>query len=1032
VDDPSKLIIPGVSITAINTETGVRTTTTTNGSGQYVLPGLIPGAYRIEVDKQGFKSIIDSGLTLHVQDVIQINFHMAVGSMNESVTVNGNSATINTTDGSVSTVIDRDFVENIPLNGRSFQSLLYLAPGVVPAQGSGPGSSFAIGQFNVNGQRASSNYWMVDGVSANVGTTPSYEPSQTASGGVGAVNVLGGTNGLVSVDAVQEFRIETSSYAPEFGRTVGGQIAIVTRSGTNGFHGTVFDYFRNDALDANYWFNGYTNTTPLRKAAERQNDFGGTLGGRIFRDKTFFFFSYEGLRLRLPQTALTTVPDLASRLAAIPAMQPYFNAYPLPNPGAADVGTGIAPFNASFSEPSSVNAYSLRLDHALTKKLHIFGRYDYSPSFSDSRARGTYTVNSPFVLTSNLSTFTAGATWEISPQMVNEARFNYSHATSTYTGSLDNFGGAVPVNSATLFPAGITNSNGAFTLDYTGGTNMVLWNGDVDGNQQTQYNVVDALSLHKGAHDLKFGFDYRRLSPLSAPRQYTLEPIFTSCSGLESGTPLYTYQSNAIQATFLFHNLGTFAQDTWHIKPRLTMTYGVRWDIDYTPTLQGTSYSLPAVTGYNPTNPTNLAIAPAGTPIYNTHYGNFAPRVGIAYQLNNSENRALVLRGGFGVYYDLASTEVGDYDAAAYPLDNTASNYTAPFPTPPSAAVLPPIVAPNATNNETLVAFNPNLNAPYTLQWSAALEQALGKDQTITFSYVGSSGNRLLASEFLSHPSANLAYANLIDNQGNSNYEALQLQFKRRLAAGFQTIVSYSWAHSIDDGSYGEYYNGTFAAININRGNSDYDIRHNVSAALTYQIPTWKENKMTSALLGGWSTEDILQVHSAPPVDVIDKKFFYLGAQTGSALGNVRPDVVAGQPLYIYSSLYPGKKELNPAAFANPPINPANNLPARQGTLGRNSLRAFGLTQLDFAFHRDFHIYKEDRLQFRAEMFNVFNHPNFAPYDLNFGNGDPNFGKSTAMLDQGSSGAAAGAGGLSSLYALGAPRSIQLALKLFF
>jgi hypothetical protein len=1027
VDDPSKSIIPGVSITAINTETGVRTTTTTNRSGQYVLSGLIPGAYRLEVDKQGFKGIIDSGLILHVQDVIQLNFHMAVGSMSETVTVNGTTATINTTDGSVSTVIDRDFVENIPLNGRSFQSLLFLTPGVVPAQGAGPGSTFAFGQFNVNGQRASSNYWMVDGVSANVGTLPSSQPGNGAAGGVGATNVLGGTNGLVSVDAVQEFRMETSSYAPEFGRTVGGQISILTRSGTNQFHGTVFDYFRNDALDANYWFNGYTNTTPLRKAPERQNDFGGTVGGPIFKDKTFFFFSYEGLRLRLPLTAYTTVPDLAARQAAIPAMQPYLNSFPLPNPGAVDVGTGIAPFNASFSEPSTINAYSGRVDHALTKKINIFGRYDYSPSVSDARAKGFFSANSPFVLTSNLSTFTAGATWEISPQMVNEARFNYSHSTSTYSSSIDNFGGAVPVNGSTLFPAGLTYNNGYFDFYDTFGTQMSLSSGYISGNQQTQYNVVDALSMHKGSHDLKFGFDYRRLSPLLAPKVYSLEPIFTSISGLESGTPLFTFQSNQVQATILFHNLGVFAQDTWHVNPRLTMTYGMRWDVDYAPYLQGTSYSLPAVTGYSPTSTANLALAPAGTPIYNTHYGDFAPRVGIAYQINNSESHALVLRGGFGVYYDLASTEVGNYDASAYPLDSTQNNFTAPFPTPPSAAMQPAIVAPNATNAKTLVAFNPNLNEPYTLQWSAALEQALGKDQTISFSYVGSSGSRLLASEFLTNAAPNFVYANLIDNQGSSNYEALQLQFKRRLAAGFQTLVSYSWSHSIDTSSYGEYYNGSFAGLNANRGNSDFDIRNVLSAALTYKIPALKANRLTREILGGWSTEDILQVHSAPPVDVIDGKFSVLATQ---GYASVRPDVVAGQPLYLYNSKYPGSKALNPSAFMDPPT--ASGVPTRQGTLGRNYLRAFGLTQLDFGVHRDFNIYKETRLQFRAEMFNIFNHPNFAPYDTSFGTGDPYFGMSKALLDQGSSGSSPGAGGLDSLYALGGPRSIQLALKIFF
>ena len=233
---------------------------------------------------------------------------------------------INTTDGSVSTVVDQTFVKNMPLNGRSFQTLINLSPGVVAI----PSNPENGGQFSVNGQRGSSNYWMVDGVSANVGigvTTSGSGTGNGLGGALGSFSVLGGTNSLVSVDSMEEFRIQTSTYAPEFGRTPGGQISIVTRSGTNQFHGTIFDYFRNDILDANNWFNTSI-TPPLPKAKERQNDFGGTVGGPILKNRTFFFFSYEGLRLRLPQTALATVPDIAARQSAVPVMQPFLNAFP--------------------------------------------------------------------------------------------------------------------------------------------------------------------------------------------------------------------------------------------------------------------------------------------------------------------------------------------------------------------------------------------------------------------------------------------------------------------------------------------------------------------------------------------------------------------------------------------------------------------------------------------------------------------------------------------------------------------------------
>jgi hypothetical protein len=258
-----------------------------------------------------------------VQDNLEEDFKLAVGSGSETITVVANVEKLNTTDATVSTLIDNRFVENMPLNGRSFQTLIMLTPGVVVTQTAFDDQ----GQFSVNGQRADANYFTVDGVSANFGVT-GYPPLvQAAGGALPALTAVGGTNSLVSVDAIREFRVQTASFAPEFGRTPGGQISIVTRSGTNQFHGTAFEYFRNSVLDANDWF---SNRDHLPKPEERQNDFGGVFGGPILKDKTFFFFSYEGLRLR-PAALETVVPDLASRQQAPTSMQPYLNAYPVPN-----------------------------------------------------------------------------------------------------------------------------------------------------------------------------------------------------------------------------------------------------------------------------------------------------------------------------------------------------------------------------------------------------------------------------------------------------------------------------------------------------------------------------------------------------------------------------------------------------------------------------------------------------------------------------------------------------------------------------
>ena len=319
--DPQGRPVPEVEVKATRIETGNISISTTNSVGIYFFSSLVPGHYQIAVTKTGFKEIVAKGLTLQVEGRVEQNFALQLGSQAETVTVEGGALEINTTDATVSTVVDRKFADNLPLNGRSFQSLIELAPGVIPTAGSGNTDTFV-----VNGQRETSNYWTVDGVSANFGIGGNIgNPGAGLGGQAGATSLSGGTNSLVSVDALQEFRIETSTAAPDSGLTAGGQISIVTRSGTNQFHGSLFDYFRNTVLDANNWFNGVNvfNPTPLPKAPEQQNDFGGTVGGPIRKDRTFFFFSYEGLRLRLPQTALTEVPDLQARQDAIPAVQQF-------------------------------------------------------------------------------------------------------------------------------------------------------------------------------------------------------------------------------------------------------------------------------------------------------------------------------------------------------------------------------------------------------------------------------------------------------------------------------------------------------------------------------------------------------------------------------------------------------------------------------------------------------------------------------------------------------------------------------------
>jgi hypothetical protein len=1037
VTDPQSALLVGAEVVVTNTETNATLHQTTNKNGLYVISGLRPGHYRISVSSPGFRTVNLTDLVLNVQEALSQNFTLQLGSVSESVTVVAEHGGVNTESAAVSTVVDRKFAEDLPMNGRSFQTLIELTPGVTLTVS----NNMDNGQFSVNGQRAASNYWTVDGVSANVGISTTNQTGNGLSGAVPSLSVLGGTNSMVSVDAMQEFRIQTSTYAPEFGRTPGGQISIVTRSGTNQYHGSLFNYVRNDALDASDWFNGFTNRSPLPKAEERQNDFGGTLGGPIIRNRTFFFFSYEGLRLRLPQVAKTVVPDLSARESALPSIQPYLRAFPF-DLNQPELGNGLAQFNASFSNRATLNAYGLRIDHKLNSKLTLFGRYSNSPSELIQRGGPFGNVLSDVTPSiSDLQTGTVGIAWNISPWWMNDLRMNYSRSNGRSYGYIDTFGGAAPPTSLP-FPAAFTSKDaGLWFLPLSiGGPLAIGPNGD---NKQRQLNFVDSLSVQKGAHNLKFGTDFRRLAPLYGNPLYQQFAYFLDVPSAEKGNLFVGYTTSTRVATLLFRNLGSFAQDTWRIHPRLTLTYGFRWDVDFAPS---SNPAFLAVTGFNLSDLSGLSIAPAGTPPYSTAYGNLAPRIGGAYQLFASENWQTVVRGGIGAFYDLASSEAGNlayYFYYPFGVLNVVSSNSFPFS--PAAAAPPPI---NSGNLASVggYAFDPHLKLPYTLQWNAALEQSLGQQQTVSASYVGARGRRLLQTTSVNNPNANFAYAQLVTNSATSDFDSLQLQFRRPLTHSLQVLASYTWSHSIDDASAGSLAGNAAndllaGSVNQNRGPSDFDVRSAFSAGATYDIAASRSGAVFNSILRGWSVESFVVARSALPLSVYNSSLFAINEKDAA---QIRPDVVPGQPFYLHGSQCrmaapgglgqpcPGGRGLNVNAFTyNTPGFIVNGVPTRQGNLERNGVRGFRAAQWDFAIHRDLPIHADIRLQFRAEMFNVLNHPNFAPPISDLSN-TSQFGVSTQTLGNYLSGGNVGRGGLSPLYQVGGARSIQLALKLVF
>ena len=1018
VTDPSRGAMVEARVTATNAGTNFQYAASTNSSGEYFLTNLPPGSYRIEVEKSGFRKLIRPDVIVHVQDALEINFEMTLGEISDTITVLADLLPVETSSGTVSTVVDHSFVENMPLNGRSFQTLILLTPGVVVTQTAFDDQ----GQFSVNGQRADANYFTVDGVSANFGVT-GYSPLvQSGGGALPALSASGGTNSLVSVEAMQEFRVQTSSFAPEFGRTPGGQISIATRSGTNQFHGTAFEYFRNDVLDANDWF---SNRDHLPKPAERQNDFGGVFGGPVFKDKTFFFFSYEGLRLRQPATQETVVPDLASRQSAPASMQPYLNAYPVPNGPAA--GAGLAQFNGSYSNPSSLDAYSIRVDHIINPSLSLFGRYSHSPSNTDVR-NPFGVLSSTQSLDSSVQTFTVGLTYAITPRLSNELRANYSNDRVGSHFHLDNFGGAVPIPDSMLFPSGVSSNNGLFEFLLLGAGEFAKGQSGVD--EQRQINLIDNLTWTRGSHSLKFGADYRWQSPFSSPTDYGQFAEFNGATanpgGALSGAGIFALVLARQSDALLTRNYSFYGQDTWRLTSRLTLTYGLRWDIN--PPLKGKNLANQPFTVTSLNDPANLALAPRGTSLYDTTYGNFAPRVGVAYQIRQNA-WATVLRGGFGIFYDLGYGSLGA-SSSYFPF--SAVNFIAPSACPSGAAgVCFPLSAQNAAppafrttppvNN--LVVADPKLRLPRTYEWNITAEQSLGSGQGLSFTYVGAYGRDLLRVTNIYNPNPNFFQINLTDNSASSYYHALQLKFQRRLSHRLQGLASYSFAHSIDNAStdaFANYLNtpSERAYTSSDRGNSDFDIRHSFTAGVTYDVPTPKRNSFAQATLGGWSLDAFVLARSAPPVNIVGAPYFGPG---GTAL-YPRPNLMPGVPLELFGSQYPGGKIFNSAAFTAA-------APGTQGNFGRNVLRGFGATQADVAFQRQLHLTEQLALCFRGEFFNLFNHPNFGPPDNNLP--DALFGHSTQTLAS-SLGSGGANGGFSPLYQIGGPRSIQLALKLAF
>jgi hypothetical protein len=977
IRDPTDAAVPDAVVSVVNQDTGFRRLITSHSDGSYNVVSLEPGIYKITVRHPGFRTLIRLGVRVDLAQPVRVDFNLPLGSMQESITVEDSPAVSLQEDTAVSTLITQDQIDHIPLNGRSLTTLLEFAPGTIIT----PATRGESGQFTSGGQRPNANYFTVDGVSANTGVSAGALPAQTTGGALPAMTALGGLQGLLPLDAVNDLRVQTSTTAPEFGSLPGAQIVLKSRSGSNEFHGSVFDYLRNQSLDANDWF---ANSQGDGRAPARMNDFGGSLGGPVWRDRTFFFISYEGMRLLAPSTWRTAVPDVMARADAPIAMRPLLNLFPTPN--GLDLGSGLAEWTGQTSRPARFDAAAIRIDHALTSRVTLFARYNQTPSWSEF---GNAQIDQLAMSSRGL---TLGVDMRLRPNLAFDLRMNASQARLSSSWSTP---GAQPCNLEPVVYAFLRVPNACdYLLRFSiAGVGQVV-SGEEALQKQTQWQAAPAVAISHGPHEIRLGGDYLELIPARRQTTPSLGVIADNLADGVNAADIWLAVARPETSHSVLKEDSLFVQDTWHIHPRLTASFGLRWE--FTPPLELDSIPSLFVHASGPSY-----VFSGQQAVWQRTYGNLAPRFGLAYR----PAAHTVLRAGWGVYYDSGLSIATDLiNGGPFSLAQYTSAQDGIFPLTLSYG------------------FVPGLRLPSVRQWSGTIEQAFGSHQTVSAVYEGSSGYQLLRREFEGSQETNpLTLLALATNDGLSNYQAFELQYRIKPWRGLSGLASYSWSHSVDNSSSDSvlYWAASGLDASGDRGSSDFDVRHAFQAAFSYETSRSPGKSLhSSSLLHGWGMHALIHARTGFPITVLDSDY-----SQGLSFANVfRPDLLPGTAIWLTDPSAPGGRRLNSAAF-----QPVPNLV--QGDLGRNSISGFGMWQIDLALHRDFQIAERRSLQFRIEAFNALNHPNYAdpiPFLSS-----PLFGQSPSMLNM-MLGTGSPGSGLTPIFQNGGARSVQVMLRLRF
>ena len=1011
VTDSSGAPVPSAMVTAKNTETGAERSSVTDDAGRYQIVLLPVGQYEVKVAKSGFQEAIRSGIRLVIGQEASIDLQLQVSAVKAEVRVTGDAPIVSTTTRDISGLVGEQQIKDLPLNGRSYDLLLPLNPGIVnftwmKTGGTGISNSTTANNFAVSGNRPQQNLFLLNGVEFTGAAENNMQP--------------GGTSGmLLGVEAVREFNVQRDSYGAEFGKRPGGQIVIVTQSGTNQWHGTTFEFLRNNALDAANFFD-QGSAPPFQR-----NQFGVSSGGPIQHDKTFLFANYEGFRQNLHQTSAAFVPDLTSRANAVPSVQPLLNLWPTPSATDLDFsapGTCPAPINCGIAEIFSSPLQTVQEDFGTARLDHTFSQRDtLSGIYTIDDGRDfTATPLDPFssdIVTLREQVLTLEETHVFSPALVNNARVGFSRAGYFFTGeptpgtpaaSVPGFLVGHPVGAVVV--GGSAASNPTAQLGLAGsnnGSNLRI--------ARNLYTFEDHLTLTRGRHQLQFGAWFQRFQ--------SNETIALSQFGQATFTSLQTFLKGTI-SSFLFDPSPTemnwrsllgawYAQDTVRITPRLTLTLGFRDEFT-----TGWNEAHGRASNYTFTNGVISSQPHIGDSLFTVNNAKFLPqpRIGVAWSPFNAKT---VVRAGFGMYNDLQ-------DALGYRADQNAP-FNPTFTTPLTVAQLPinPAGPFPATAKFIPGGIQPDMKTPTLISYSLRIQQQLSPNTSLTVGYVGSHGYHEMIGIDANEPfpvicpaspcpaaypatfpagiagtpvpagaffvpttvKANPTIANTWTwfSEGDSSYNALQVDLNRRFSGGLSLRAVYTFSKVLDDGdSLNATTSGGGPALASNPFNlkadwglGTFDVRHVALVNATYALPFGHSQRFLSsfqgfanAMVSGWTVNSIVTLQGGFP---FTPQLSYNPSNNGDTRNPVRAftnpaftgPIILGTPA----------KWFNPSAFLAPANTAANG--GFYGNVGRNTLIGPGLATWDFSAMKDTKIRERLTLQFRAEIFNLLSRANF-------------------------------------------------------